>query len=133
MAANLRAVRDAHNAGLQPDESVHKILLAGLQADLAHEQVESVKDKLTANKLPITYKVYHQILPNLTPEDDRKILEWLKQAREESLDVKNTDEMTPIFKKYKTEIERYLNSRGYEWAKSYKAFVDGQKAAPIKS
>ena len=129
LTANLRAVRDAHNAGLQLDPSVHTNLIAGLQADLTPEQVDSVKDRLTANKLPITFKAYHQILPNLTAQDDQKILDWLKQAREQSLDVKNTDEMAPIFKKYKTEIEHYLDSQGYDWAKSYKAFVNGQKAA----
>jgi hypothetical protein len=128
LATDLRAVRDAHNAGLQLDESVHKNLIAGLQADLTPEQIDSIKDKLTVNKLPITFKVYHQILPNLAPEDDREILDQLKQAREECLDVKNTDEMAPIFKKHKTEIERYLNSHGYDWDKAYKAFVDGQAA-----
>jgi hypothetical protein len=133
LSADLRAVRDAHNAGLQPDQSVHKNLVAGLEANLTPEQVESVKDKLTINKLPVTFRVYHEILPNLTPEDDRKIMDQLKQAREKSLDVKNADEMTPIFKKHKTEIERYLNSRGYDWAKSYKAFVDGQKAGSARS
>ena len=127
IATDLRAVRDAHNAGLQLDPSVHTNFIAGLQANLTSEQVESIKDKLTVNKLPITLKVYHQILPNLKPEDDAKILAWLKEAREQSLDVKNVDEMTPIFKKYKTEIERYLNAHGYDWDKSYKTFVDGQK------
>jgi len=133
LAANLRAVRDAHNAGLQLDAAVHKNLIAGLQADLTPGLVESVKDKLTAGKLPITFKVYHEILPNLTPEDDRQILDRLKQAREECLDVKNADEMAPIFKKYKTEIEHYLNGRGYDWNKSYKAFVDGQKSGATRS
>jgi hypothetical protein len=128
IATDLRAVRTAHNAGLQLDPGVHTNLIAGLQANLTPEQVESTKDKLTANKLPITFKAYHQIIPNLKPEDDAKILSWLKEARESSLDVKNVDEMTPIFKKYKTEIEHYLNAQGYDWAKSYKAFVNSQKA-----
>ena len=75
------------------------------------------------------YQQFSEIIPNLTPADDQKILNWLKQAREQSLDVKNPDEMAPIFKKYKTEIEHYLNSQGYDWAKAYKAFVAGQKAA----
>jgi len=132
IATNLRAVRDAHNAGLQLDPSVHKNLLAGLQADLSPEQVESVKDKLTLNKLPLTFKVYQQILPDLKPEDDRVIMDHLQRAREECLDVKNTDEMAPIFKHHKTEIETYLNSRGYEWDKSYKAFVEAQKAKSAK-
>jgi len=130
---DLRAVRDAHNAGLQLDPSVHTNLIAGLKADLTPEQVESVKDKLTSNKLPITLNAYHQILPNLKPEDDAKIVEWLTKAREQSLDVKNVDEMTPIFKKYKTEIEHYLDAHGYDWAKSYKAFVDSQKAGADKT
>jgi hypothetical protein len=127
LATDLRAVRDAHNAGLQLDPEVHKKFIAGLEADLTPEQVESIKDKLTANKLPITLKVYRQILPNLKPQDEAKIIAWLKQAREQSLDEKNVDEMSPIFKKYKTEIEHYLDSQGYDWAKSYKAFVNSQK------
>jgi hypothetical protein len=132
ITTDLRAVRDAHNAGLQLDPAAHKAFITGLQADLTPEQVETVKDKLTVNKVPITFKVYKQILPNLTPEEEAKILAWLKQAREESLDVKNVDEMNPIFKKYKKEIEHYVDSRGYDWAKSYKTFVDGQKAGSSK-
>ena len=132
LTADLRAVRDAHNAGLQLDPEVHAKFIAGLQADLTPEQVETVKNKLTVNKLPITFKAYHQIIPNLKPEDDAKILAWLKEAREQSLDQKNVDEMTPIFKKYKTEIQHYLDKQGYEWDKSYKAFVDAQKAKSSK-
>ncbi len=129
----LRSVRDAHNAGLQLDPAVHKNFVAALEAELSPEQVEMVKDKLTINKVPITFRVYHQIIAQLTAEDDAKILAWLKQAREESLDVKNVDEMNPIFKKYKKEIEHYIDSRGYDWAKSYKTFVDKQRAASGKS
>ena len=132
LTTDLRAVRDAHNAGLQLDPSVHQKFIAGLQADLTPEQIEAVKDKLTVNKLPITLKVYHQILPNLKPEDEQVILSELQKAREECLDVKNVDEMTPIFKKYKTEIEHYLNNHGYDWEKSYKTFVDAQKNASSK-
>lgn len=128
ITTDLRAVRDAHNAGLQLDPSVNKNFIEGLQAELTPEQVEAVKNSLTVNKVPITLKAYHQILPDLKPDDEAKIVDWLKRAREESLDVKNVDEMNPIFKKYKTEIERYLNAHGYDWAKSYKAFVDAQKA-----
>ncbi|HEY3763038.1 MAG TPA: DUF3826 domain-containing protein [Verrucomicrobiae bacterium] len=132
IATDLRAVRDAHNAGLQLDPGVHQKFISGLQADLTSEQVESVKNQLTVNKVPITFKVYHQIIPNLKPADDAKIMDWLKRAREQSLDVKNVDEMNPIFKKYKTEIEHYLNQQGYDWNASYKAFVDKQKSESNK-
>ncbi len=128
LSTDLRAVRDAHNAGLQLDPSVHKAFIDGLQSELTPEQVETVKNSLTVNKLPITLKAYHQILPNLKPEDEAKIINWLTRAREESLDQKNVDEMSPLFKKYKKEIENYLDAHGYDWAKSYKTFVDSQKA-----
>jgi hypothetical protein len=132
IATDLRAVRDAHNAGLQLDPAVHQNFISGLQTDLTPDQIETVKNQLTINKLPITLKVYHQILPNLKPADDAKIVELLKRAREQSLDVKNVDEMTPIFKKYKTEIEHYLDQQGYDWNSSYKAFVDNQKSGANK-
>lgn len=132
ITADLRAVRDAHNAGLQLDPEVHQKFIAGMQAVLTPDQIESVKNQLTANKVPITFKVYHQILPNLTPQDDAKILDWLKQAREQSLDVKNVEDMNPIFKKYKNEIEHYLEQQGYDWNAAYKAYVNSQKSGATK-
>jgi len=132
ITADLRAVRDAHNAGLQLDPEVHQKFIAGMQAVLTPDQIESVKNQLTANKVPITFKVYHQILPNLTPQDDAKILAWLDQAREQSLDVKNVEDMNPIFKKYKTEIEHYLEQQGYDWNAAYKAYVNSQKSGAAK-
>ena len=132
ITADLRAVRQAHNAGLQLEPDVHPKFIAGMQAVLTPDQIESVKNQLTANKVPTTFKVYHQILPNLKPQDDAKILDWLKQAREESLDVKNVEDMDPIFKKYKTEIEHYLVQQGYDWHGAYKAYVDNQKSGAGK-
>lgn len=130
LEADLRAVRDAHNSGLELDPSVHQQFIEGLAANLTPDQVEMVKDKLTLNKMPITFKVYQQIIPNLKPSDKARILSLLGEAREKSLDQKNVDEMTPIFKKYKLEIQKYLESQGYDWNGSYKAFVQGQKAKP---
>jgi hypothetical protein len=132
ITADLRAVRDAHNAGLQLDPDVHQKFIAGMQAVLTPDQIESVKNQLTANKVPMTYSVYHQILPNLKPQDDAKILDWLKQAREQSLDVKNVEDMNPIFKKYKNEIQHYLEEQGYDWNAAYKAFVNSQKSGTGK-
>jgi hypothetical protein len=128
LTTDLKAVRDSHNAGFAPEKSVRANLNAGLAADLTPEQVESVKDKLTVNKVPVTFRVYHEIVPNLTPEDDAKILGLLKQAREECLDVKNPDEMGRVFEPYKKQIEQYLISQGHDWHKLYKTFVDSQKS-----
>ena len=128
ITADLRAVRDAHNAGLQLDADVHQKFVAGLESNLSSNQIETVKNQLTANKVPITFKVYQQIIPNLKPEENAKILAELKQAREESLDVKNIEDMNPIFKKHKEEIQNYLGQQGYDWNAAYKKFVDSQKS-----
>ena len=59
-----------------PDKSVHANLNAGLAAELTPEQIETVKDKLTVNKVPVTFKVYQQIVTDLTPEEEARIL-WI--------------------------------------------------------
>ncbi len=129
LSTDLRAVRDSHNAGFAPAKSVREDFNAGLAAELTPEQIETVKDRLTANKVPVTFRVYHQIVPNLTAAEDAKILELLKQAREQCLDVKNPDEMARIFEPYKKQIEKYLTADGHDWKTLYKQFVDSQKAA----
>ena len=123
LSENLRMVRDSHNAGMKPVKAVREKLIIGLEADLTPEQVDDIKDKLTEGKLPFTYKAYHAIVPNLTPEQDRKILGLLKQAREECLDVKNSHGMAVVFEKYKTQCENYLKSEGYDWRRLYKEYV----------
>ncbi len=128
LTTDLRAVRDSHNAGFAPDKSVHANLNAGLAADLTPEQIESVKDKLTVNKVPVTFAVYHQIVTDLTPEEEARILDLLKQAREKCLDVKNPDEMARVFEPYKKQIENYLIANGRDWKTLYKQFVDSLKA-----
>ena len=50
------------------------------------EQVEIVKDRMTYNKVKVTYDAYCAIVPNLTESDKSKISELLKAAREEAID-----------------------------------------------
>src|SRR6185503_3972385 len=113
LAENLRTVRDAHNAGFAPGNGVREKLLAGLARDLTPDQIEIVKDKITIGQVPFTYNAYHDIVPDLTAQDDAFVLARLKDAREECLDVKNAEEMSAIFEKYKKQIEQYLDSHGH--------------------
>ena len=92
------------------------------------EQIEEIKDKLTVNKVPVTFKAYHQIVPGLTADEDAKILGLLKEAREKCLDVKNPDEMARVFEPYKKQIQTYLIANGHDWNTLYKQFVDSMKA-----
>jgi hypothetical protein len=131
LGTDLREVRESHNAGFAPDPSVRAAFNAGLKAELTSDQIETVKDKLTVNKVPVTFKVYHEIVPNLTAEEDATILDLLKQAREECLDVKNPDEMARVFEPYKKRIETYLTEHGHDWKTLYKKFTDEQKAKSL--
>jgi Protein of unknown function (DUF3826) len=128
LTTDLKAVRDSHNAGFAPDKSVHENLNAGLAAELTPDQIETVKNTLTVNKVPVTFKAYHQIVPGLTAEEDAKILGLLKEAREKCLDVKNPDEMARVFEPYKKQIQAYLIANGHDWNTLYKQFVDSMKA-----
>jgi hypothetical protein len=53
----------------------------------------------------------------------------LKAAREAGLDDKSIEELNATFKTYKTQIQKYLDAHGHDWAKSYKEYVDTHKGA----
>ena len=127
--AQTRGVRDAHNAGFGPAKSLRADFNTALGAVLTADQIDKVKDALTGDKTPKTFAVYHQIVTDLNAEDDKVILGLLNQAREDSLDVKNLEEMAPIYKRYKNQIEAYLDAHGRDYNALYKKFVDGQKVA----
>jgi hypothetical protein len=91
-------------------KALHDPFLAKLSAQVNPEQVELVKDKLTYGKVQFTYQGYLVADPNLTDAQKAKILEMLKQAREEAIDGCSSDEKTAIFKKYKGKINNYLSA-----------------------
>lgn len=154
IATHLKAVRDWHNAhpyttvpaGINPvtgnrlteldrqviansamPKSVHAALMAVLKEELAQEQVEDVLDKYTIGKVAFTMQGYKAIVPDLTPEEEAKILGFLKQAREQAIDYKNMNQISAIFEIYKTKSEQYLNSNGRNWRELFKAYVDKRK------
>jgi hypothetical protein len=146
LVTHFRAVRDWHNAQMATlattkpsakeqmevdrkiDPAERKRFLDGLAADLTPEQVELVKDKITVGKVAFTLRGYHAIVPDLTAEEEAHILGLLKQAREESLDVKNMVAISAVFEVYKTQAEQYLISHGRDWRKLYKDYVAAQNA-----
>ena len=113
-------------ASFKPD---HDKFIASLSTVLTLEQIESVEDTLSINKVKITYNVYQQIFPNLTPEQNAFFMKNLKQAREDSLNAAAMTEKSAFFKEYKTKIEAYLTAQGYDVKQAYKDFGAKQKAA----
>lgn len=155
ITTHLKAIRDWHNdhsytnvpAGVNPTsgkplsvleremimdsalpKSVHENLMSGLNKDLKPEQVEAVLDKYTVGKVAFTLGGYHSIVPDLTADEEKTILGFLKQAREQAVDYKNIKEISGIFEIYKTKCEQYLNSNGRNWHQLYKAYTDQIKA-----
>ena len=118
--------RKGHGAGEQTNQPtatrrlLHEKFVAKLSAELTPEQVEKVKDKMTYNKLKVTYDGYCEIVPGLTEKDKAKVLALLKEAREEAMDGVSAEEKSAIFKRYKGKINIYLSAEGYDVAKAYK-------------
>ncbi|MDR2805293.1 MAG: DUF3826 domain-containing protein, partial [Dysgonamonadaceae bacterium] len=108
-------------------KDVHDALMSGLRKDLTEEQVELILDKYTIGKVAFTLKAYKEIVPDMTPEEETTILNYLKQAREESVSYKSMDQISAIFKIYKTKIELFLYQNGRNWKVIYKAYVDSLK------
>lgn len=111
---------------------LHDYFLARLAALLTPAQVETVKDKLTYNKVEVTYDAYCNIIPGLKDSDKAKILELLKAAREEAIDGGSAPEKSEIFQQYKDQINAYLNANGYDVAQAYKEW-DAKRAVAKKS
>jgi len=103
--------------------SVHLALMDGLNKNLTPEQVETVLDKYTIGKVDFTMKGYKAIVPDLTADEEAKILAFLKQAREQAVDYKNMKQISAIFEIYKTKSEQMLNNNGRSWRALYSAYT----------
>lgn len=103
--------------------SVHQALMDGLNQNLSPEQVETILDKYTIGKVEFTMKGYKAIVPDLTADEEAKILGFLKQAREQAVDYKNMKQISAIFEIYKTKSEQMLNNNGRSWRALYSAYT----------
>jgi hypothetical protein len=117
---------DGVYASLKPE---HEQFFTQLATLLTPEQVETVMDVLTINKVRITFNAYGQIFHGLTDAQKDFILKNLKAAREEAMDGGAMTEKSLFFKKYKIQIEAYLTAQGYDVKQAYRDFVAKQKAA----
>lgn len=111
-------------------KALHERFLARLTPELIPDQIEQVKDKMTYNKVKVTYDAYCEIIPNLNAGQKAKILDFLKQAREEAMDGISADEKSAIFKKYKGRIANYLSAQGVDEAKARKEWTQRQHGRP---
>jgi Protein of unknown function (DUF3826) len=149
---SLRKVHDARDAGIkaardlaQPERderiraerergdaaaaALNETFLGTLAADLAPEQVEQVKDKLTYNKLQVTYKAYLEMLPDLTSDQKQAVFAMLKEARDRAVPGGSAEEKSDVFNKYKGRINNYLSAQGYDLKLATKQWAERRKQA----
>lgn len=128
--SKLKTAKSDTNAAAQIQASLkqlHDEFIAKLSENLTRSQVDTVKDKMTHGVVQVTYNAYLEIVPNLTDSDKAKILEFLKDGREEAMDAGTSKERAAIIKKYKGKINIYLNAHGHNVAQSYKDWGAKQK------
>jgi hypothetical protein len=109
-------------------KGLHDAFLAKLNANLTPEQVVKVKDKMTYNKVKVTYDAYLKFNPDLTDAEKARIMELLVQAREEAMDGISEKEKTAIFGKYKGKINVYLSAQGHKQKKDKPASTNAPAA-----
>lgn len=114
-AARLKKQEEKKAADLQ---LLHTSFLTGLQQLLSPEQVDLVKDGMTYRIFPITYAAYQDMIPELTAAQKAKIVDWLKEAREQAMDAESSDKKHAVFGKYKGRINNYLSAEGYDLKKA---------------
>lgn len=107
---------------------LHDYFIARLSKLLTPEQVEKIKDKMTYNKVKVTYDAYVAIVPGLNDTEKAKIMDLLKAAREKAVDGGSATEKSAIFQVYKDQINEYLNAHGHDVGAAYKAWAARQPA-----
>ncbi|WP_421829701.1 DUF3826 domain-containing protein [Larkinella sp.] len=105
-------------------KTLHMDFLGRLSIDLNGQQIDQVKDGMTYGVLPITYKGYQDMLPDLTEAQKKQILTWLTEARERAMDEGTSKEKHAVFGKYKGRINNYLSAAGIDLKQAGKAWEE---------
>jgi len=108
---------------------LHRQFVARLEAELTPEQVNQVKNGMTYGVVPLTFKRYRELLPNMTVEQQAVILANLLEAREYAMDAGSSEEKHAWFGKYKGRINNYLSAARYNMKQAEKDLAEKEKAA----
>ena len=98
-------------------DALHQTYLSTLSKELNEAQVTQVKDGMTYNVLPITYKAFLEMIPTLKDAQKARIMAWLVEAREHAMDAESSEKKHWWFGKYKGRINNYLAAEGFDLKK----------------
>ncbi len=124
----LKAARAAADSSVA---LLHATFLSHLAADLSPAQIDQVKDGMTYGVLPLTFRVYQEMLPTLTVEQKAQILAWLTEAREHAMDGFTSDEKHAWFGKYKGRINNFLAKAGFDLKQAEKEMLAREKKSSV--
>jgi hypothetical protein len=68
---------------------------------------------MTYGVLPLTYRVYMDMMPDLSQQQKAQMMAWLVEAREHAMDAGSSEKKHAWFGKYKGRINNYLSAAGY--------------------
>jgi hypothetical protein len=128
-AAADAATQRARDIAKAAQDRLHPEYLARLAAELTPAQVEQVKDGMTYGVVPLTFRAYQEMLPDLTTEQKAQLLAWLTEARELAMDGSTANEKHAIFGKFKGRINNYLAKAGIDMKKAEKDLQARRKAS----
>ena len=121
------AIKQAKEQATAEKKPLHDQFLAKLSSDLTPEQVETVKDKMTYNKVAVDFNAFCDMLPQLTDAQKQYILTQLKEARETAMDQGSSKEKHDVFGKYRGRINNYLSKEGYDLKQASKDWAERRK------
>lgn len=104
-----------HKAALDKQRDIY---LAKLKLWLADNQIEVIKDEMTAYGLDKEYRRFQELLPQLSLEHKAKVYQYLLEARENALNVLSSKEKNQWFIKYRGRANNYLSTQGYDLRKA---------------
>jgi hypothetical protein len=122
------AVKQARADAEAAQDRLHPEYLARLATELTPARIDQVKDGMTYGVLPLTFRVYQEMLPNLTAAQKAQILAWLTEAREHAMDGSTSDEKHAWFGKYKGRINNYLSKAGIDMKLAEKEMLARKQA-----
>lgn len=123
-------VTAARDAATARQNGLHYAYLAALSVEIPPDQIEKVKDAMTYGVVPLTFRVYQEMLPDLSAEQRRQLHAWLVEAREHAMDAGSSEEKHAWFGKYKGRINNYLSAAGIDMKQAERAMMERRKQAP---
>ncbi len=112
------AILQLENTAALSLQTLHKSYLKKLSKEVSKKQVEDIKNGMTYGVLPITYRGYGEMLPQLTKKQKKQILNYLTEARELAMDAESSEKKHAWFGKYKGRINNYLSAQGIDMKKA---------------